>query len=320
MRLARSAARAVIPDALVPVAAERLQGRPAARTAIRAARAGQRVEAPRVAYRPLVRMLAGDCHSVLDIGTGLMRSLAELPCPVRIGLEAHRPYLEHREVGDAVPLNASAADLERLFVADALDLVQLIDVLEHFDARPRPTRSSPRPSGSRASGCCCSRRGASSRRRTSTPSGLGGEEFQRHRSTWEPEDLERRGYRAVVMRGLPRPVERGVRRGLRRPGAGARRRAARPSRTWARARAGGRRTTRGPRSRVVHALEVFPSSPCAGQRRLRVVEQPAHRRLERGLVGRIDDLGEVHRRGSSGRGGNPAAHGRTAAAPRRGSR
>ncbi len=36
-------------------------------------------------------------------------------------------------------------------------------------------------------------------------SGLGGEELQRHRSTWEPEDLERRGYRVVVMRGFHGP-------------------------------------------------------------------------------------------------------------------
>ena len=36
-------------------------------------------------------------------------------------------------------------------------------------------------------------------------SGLGGEELQRHRSTWEPEDLERRGYRVVVMRAFHGP-------------------------------------------------------------------------------------------------------------------
>ena len=204
MHLARSAARAVLPDALVPVAAERLQGRPAARAAIRAARAGQRADAPRVAYRPLVRMLANDCQSVLDIGTGLMRSLAGLPCPVRIGLEAHRPYLEHREVGDAVPLNASAADLERLFVADAVDLVQLIDVLEHFDPEQAGAVLAQAERIARKRVLLFTPRGEFPQEDYDA-TGLGGEELQRHRSTWEPEDLERRGYRVVVMRGFHGP-------------------------------------------------------------------------------------------------------------------
>jgi hypothetical protein len=153
------------------------------------------------AYRHLIRLLAADCRSVLDVGTGLMRSLEAMPCKTKVGLEVHRPYLESRELSDAVPLNASALEIERLFVPGAVDLVTLIDVLEHFDqaealevlrqvevvAQRRIVLFTPRgafPHGGHDS------------------FGLGGEEFQRHRSIWEPGDLARLGYRVAVLEGF----------------------------------------------------------------------------------------------------------------------
>jgi hypothetical protein len=202
--MARSALRAVVPAALVPKAVELLQGRPAARAALRAARAGGRAEAPRPSYRPLVRLLAADCHSVLDVGTGMMRSLADLPCPVRIGLDAHRPYLEHREVADAVPINASALELDRLFVPGAVDLVQLTDVLEHFDSEQADRVLEQAARIARRRVLLFTPRGEFPQDDFDA-SGLGGEELQQHRSTWEPEELERRGYRVIVMRAFHGP-------------------------------------------------------------------------------------------------------------------
>jgi hypothetical protein len=153
------------------------------------------------AFRPLVRGLARDCHSVLDVGTGLMRSLDLVDCQVKLGMDVHRPYLEHRAVRDAVPVNASALELERIFVPGAVDLVTLIDVIEHFapeDARAVLAQAE---------------RTAARRVVLFTPRGefpqddfdafgLGGEEFQRHRSTWEPETLAALGYRVAVLAGF----------------------------------------------------------------------------------------------------------------------
>jgi hypothetical protein len=181
-----------------------VSGRLAARTTQRRAEAEGTATAPRSAFAPLVKRLARDCHSVLDVGTGLMRSLEDLPCPVKIGLDAHRPYLEHREVVDAVPINASALELERLFVPGAADLVTFIDVIEHFP--PDEAREVLRQAEQVA------------RRRVLlfTPRGhfpqeghdafgLGGEELQRHRSSWEPEDFLERGYRVAVFAGFHGP-------------------------------------------------------------------------------------------------------------------
>jgi hypothetical protein len=153
------------------------------------------------AFRPLVRSLSRDCKSVLDIGTGLMSSLELVACPVRLGLDAHRPYLEQRRVRDAVPINASALELERLFVPGAVDLVTLIDVVEHFtpeDARAVLAQAE----------AVAARRVLLFTPRGEFPQdgfdafGLGGEEYQRHRSTWEPEDLAALGYRVVELAGF----------------------------------------------------------------------------------------------------------------------
>lgn len=182
----------------------RLRYAPAAGRALRVARAEGVSRAPRLSYRAMVRALTGDCASVLDVGTGLMHSLEELPCAVKIGLEAHRPYLEHRRVPEAVPVNASALAIEDLFVPGSVDLVTMIDVLEHFD---------PGDAGSvlRQAESVARRRVLLFTPRGEFPQeghdafGLGGEELQRHRSTWEPEDLTGRGYRVVVLEGFHGP-------------------------------------------------------------------------------------------------------------------
>ncbi len=134
---------------------------------------------------------------MLDVGTGLMHSLVDVPCPVKLGLDAHQPYLEQRRVRDAVPIHASALDVKERFVRGAVDLVQLIVVMEHFELGDADnllgqiTRIAGRKTGRalHASGRA-SKEGFDA-------TGLGGEELQRHRSTWEPEDLAVRGFRVI---------------------------------------------------------------------------------------------------------------------------
>jgi hypothetical protein len=194
-------------DRLLPRAMELVSARPAARAALRAGRATGQGTAPRDALRPLLRMLAQDCHSVLDVGTGLMQSLVGVPCPVKLGLDAHKPYLEQRRVRDAVPVHASALDIEDLFVPGAVDLIQLIDVIEHFEPDDadellgQVTRTAARRV------VLFTPRGHFPQEEFDA-TGLGGEELQRHRSTWEPEDLAARGFRVIVMQGFHGPWNR----------------------------------------------------------------------------------------------------------------
>jgi hypothetical protein len=201
---ARSLLRAIVPERLMAQATELAIGRPAARTALADARRGGRGVAPRPALRPLLDALRSDCRSVLDIGTGQMQSLAGVSCPVRIGLDAHRPYLEHREVPDAVPLNASALDMDRLFVPGAVDVVQLMDVIEHFDVADADRVLEQAVRVARKRVLLFTPRGEFPQE-DFDHSGLGGEELQRHRSVWEPEDLEARGFKVIVMRDFHGP-------------------------------------------------------------------------------------------------------------------
>ncbi len=185
-------------QALRARAALLLRDRPAAQRALRAARADGVAHGQRPVYEPLQRLLAEGSHSVLDVGTGLMHSLADSPCPVRIGLDAHRPYLEHRRVADAVPLNAPALALEKLFPPGAVDLVTLIDVIEHFTPDDATELLRQAEAVARRRVVLFTPRGEFPQEGHDA-FGLGGEELQRHRSTWEVEDFVQRGYRVVVL-------------------------------------------------------------------------------------------------------------------------
>jgi hypothetical protein len=136
--------------------------------------------------------------SVLDVGTGLMHSLESSPCRIKIGLDVHRPYLLNRRVSDAVPLNAAALSIEQLFVPGAVELVTMIDVLEHLDPADATELL-------RQAEAVASRRVVVFTPRGDFPQadydafGFGGEQLQRHRSSWDIEDFAARGYRVVVL-------------------------------------------------------------------------------------------------------------------------
>lgn len=171
------------------------------------ARAGGAAQAPRLALRALLRRLYRDCDSVLDVGTGLMDSLADVPCRTRLGLEVHRPYLERRHPVDAVPVNASALEMERIFVSSAVDAVSLIDVIEHFGEHDAGEVLRQAEAIARVRVLLFTPRGHFPQEGYDA-FGLGGEEFQRHRSSWEPEDLTGRGYSVVVLPGYHGPSNR----------------------------------------------------------------------------------------------------------------
>jgi hypothetical protein len=152
-------------------------------------------------YQALLRRLARDCRSVLDIGTGLMHSLRDSPCKTRIGLDAHRPYLEHRLVRDAVPIHADALGIAELFVPGAVDLITMLDVIEHLDDGSAHELL-------RQAESVAARRVVIATPRGPFPQegydafGLGGEDLQRHRSSWDVDDLRALGYRVAILVGF----------------------------------------------------------------------------------------------------------------------
>ena len=147
-----------------------------------------------------INELLSESRSVLDIGCGVGETIKDFCCPIKIGVDAHRPYLEHSKskYGEQfVKLNFRAERLSELFLPKSLDSVTLIDVIEHFEKEVawdvlRQVEEI-----------------ASKRVIIFTPRGffhqrefdhydLGGESFQRHRSGWEVEDFKDRGYNIVI--------------------------------------------------------------------------------------------------------------------------
>jgi hypothetical protein len=155
----------------------------------------------RRAYERALTLLTADCRSVLDVGTGTMRSLQNVKAPVKIGLDAHRPYLLRRVVKDAVPIHASAVELDSLFVPDAVDAITLMDVIEHFERDDAHGLLKQAESVAARRVLLLTPRGEFPQEDFDHP-GLGGEELQRHRSTWDVPELSALGYNVVVLAGF----------------------------------------------------------------------------------------------------------------------
>ncbi|OKP71441.1 hypothetical protein A3844_22170 [Paenibacillus helianthi] len=141
-------------------------------------------------------------ESILDVGSGTGTLLERYQATVVVGLDIHRPYLLHRKytAPHIIPVHADAGHIDQLFLPCTFTAVTLIDSLEHF------TMSEGKELLRKAEII------AANRVVVFTPRGffpqegtdhyhLQGEQFQKHRSGWEPEDFLERGYDVTVLKG-----------------------------------------------------------------------------------------------------------------------
>ncbi|WP_379159365.1 class I SAM-dependent methyltransferase [Paenibacillus sp. sgz5001063] len=141
-------------------------------------------------------------ESILDVGSGTGTLLERYEAKVVIGLDIHRPYLLHRKytAPHIIPVHADARHIDELFLPGTFSAVTFIDSLEHFTMRE---------------GKELLRKAeiiAANRVVVFTPRGffpqeadhyhLHGEQFQKHRSGWEPEDFLELGYHVTVLKGF----------------------------------------------------------------------------------------------------------------------
>lgn len=146
----------------------------------------------------MIKELMKDAQSVLDIGCGVGATLKDFPCPIKIGVDAHGPYLEKARLATSfLPIKCEAQRIGEIFLAKSVDCVSMIDVIEHMEkgvgyevlaqaeriAVKRVIVFTPR---------------GFFKQKAEDHYGLGGESFQEHRSGWEIEDFTQRGYQVIV--------------------------------------------------------------------------------------------------------------------------
>ncbi|MBP2002142.1 SAM-dependent methyltransferase [Paenibacillus shirakamiensis] len=152
-------------------------------------------------FIPILRERLRFTDSILDVGCGIGAMWDYYDAPVIIGVDIHRPYLEHlvRTTRRAIPIHTDATRIGKLFMPNSFSAVTLIDSLEHF----------VKEDGLKV--LAYAEQIAKDQVIVFTPRGffpqigvdnynLNGEKYQTHYSGWEPEELLELGYHVYVIR------------------------------------------------------------------------------------------------------------------------
>ncbi len=139
----------------------------------------------------------GRINSVLDVACGLSLKSQYIDVDVRVGVDIYRPFLE--KIESRVPyavVNADVRELSRLFLPASFDLVLVLDIVEHLEKEEALALLDAAEEIARVAVIVETPKGF-------VPQnidiwGYEGHEYQTHRSAWEPEELEQRGYSVIL--------------------------------------------------------------------------------------------------------------------------
>lgn len=145
-----------------------------------------------------IHAATADCQSALEFGCGFGANLSSASAPMKIGVDAYRPYLRRarRTYPEIVFIHADVTRRPFVLPRRSIDAVMLLDFLEHFDfpmayriirhakyiARKRVIAFVP----------------FGNHPQDRDVTGLGGHHWQTHRSTWYERELESVGFSVAV--------------------------------------------------------------------------------------------------------------------------
>jgi hypothetical protein len=159
--------------------------------------------------------------SLIDVGCGLGDLLTRIDCPIKIGIDAHRPYLERRRTDDPriVPLTMDAREMPARFLPGGVAAILFLDVLEHFPYDEGVEILRQAEALARESVIVFTPRGWFPQHNFDYFN-LGGETYQEHRSAWNVANFERLGFTdAIVYKAFHGPGNPSFLRAFPEPGA-----------------------------------------------------------------------------------------------------
>ncbi len=138
-----------------------------------------------------------EIESILDAACGLSLKSKYIPAKIRVGIDIYPEYFKHIEAD--VPYVVMKGDIRKLreyFEPKSFDLVLVLDVVEHLEKEQSLDMLRQAEEVARKGVVIETPRGY-------LPTnmdiwGHGGDEWQTHRSGWEPEEFEKLGYKTVV--------------------------------------------------------------------------------------------------------------------------
>lgn len=136
-------------------------------------------------------------RSVLDVACGLSLKSQYITADIRVGVDIYRPYLE--KIDADVPyavIQADIRDLDKLFLPNSFDLVIALDVVEHLEKDDALKLMDDCEAIARKAVVIETPKGFIPQNMDIL--GLEGHEWQTHRSSWEPEEFEARGYNVIL--------------------------------------------------------------------------------------------------------------------------
>lgn len=136
-------------------------------------------------------------RTVLDVACGLSLKSQYITADVRVGVDIYRPYLE--KIDADIPyavINADIRELDTLFLPRSFDLVIALDVVEHLEKDDALKLLDDCEAIAKEAVVIETPKGYIPQNMDIM--GFGGDEWQTHRSSWEPEEFEERGYNVIL--------------------------------------------------------------------------------------------------------------------------
>lgn len=146
----------------------------------------------------VIREQMKHCDSVIEFGAGHFEMIGALNCPTRLGVEIHPPYIERRICDkDVIPICADATIVAKQLPENSFEGVLMVDFIEHLEKSTALNMLADiERIATKAILVHCP---AGQHPQSEDVFGLGGDEYQTHRSQWEAEDFESRGYVVVMI-------------------------------------------------------------------------------------------------------------------------